>query len=153
VRRALALFACVLLAGCGGSGDDERPDLEPAPAGVARDVRAMFRDYTAAMGRQDFAGACRHLTAPSIEQLAAQARQGPLDCPSLLGVLHDGAEAREALDTIVRTLRIEGVDATARRDTVLLSWSAEVDGERVAVEQPVLRDGGRWKLVSAPTAG
>ncbi len=152
MRRALALIACALVAGCGGGGE-ERPDLEPAPDGVARDVRTMFLDYTAAMGREDFVAACRHLTAPSIEQLAAQAQQGPTDCPSLLALLHDGADARAALDAIVRTVRIEGVDSTARRDTVLLSWSAEVDGRRVAVEQPVLQDDGRWKLIAAPTAG
>ena len=156
MRRALVLCACALVAGCGG-GDAAEPELDPAPAGVSREVRTMFRAYSEALSRGDFPAACTHLTEASIAQLAAQVDEvapGAKDCPGLLGRLYGpaGSKARRELDGLVRTLEVHGVDATARRDTVLLSWSAEVGGRRVAIKQPVLQVGGRWQLVAAPSA-
>jgi hypothetical protein len=94
----------------------------------------------------------------TIAELAAQVDKvapGAKNCPQLLRRIYGapGSKQRRELGELVRTLEVEGVDATARADTVLLSWSAEAGGRRVAVKQPVLRVDGRWQLVSSPSVG
>jgi hypothetical protein len=153
VRRLGAIAACVLVAGCGGS---DAPPPGPAPPAVARDVRTMFHAYAAALGREDFAAACTHLTRQSIAALAAQVDKiapGAHDCTGLLRRLYGppGSKARRDLGQLVRTLRVRRIDATDRGDGVLLSWSAQVGDRRVAVQQPALRVDGRWQLVADPS--
>jgi hypothetical protein len=145
------VLACAVVAGCGGGGED----APPAPDDVARDVRAVLTAYTEAMGRADFAAACRHLAAPSVAQLAEELDAGTRDCPRLLeqryGTL--GSTARQDLADVVRTFEISGVTATEAPDAVTVAWSAEVDGRRVAIRQPAVRIGGRWQLVLNPSPG
>jgi len=152
VRRLLATGACLFVAGCGGGSEAQ----SGAPAGVANDVKAMFRAYTQAMGREDFRAACTHLTEGSITHLAAEVDKvapGAKDCPGLLDRLYGkpGSRTRQDLRELARTVEVSSVDTTKEPDVVLLSWSAEVRGRRVAIRQPVQRVGAKWQLVAAPS--
>ena len=106
------------------------------------------------MAREDFEAACEHLAGPSLTQLAEDLGARTRDCPRLLEQLWGapGSPARRDLAQVVRTAEVSGVTATGRPDAVTLAWSAEVDGRRVAVEQPALRVDGRWQLVASAVA-
>src|SRR4051812_15158383 len=100
-------MAVVALAGCGGGGAPGR-----VPDAVAREVRGVFADYTAAMGAQDYETACRHLAPESIAKLrkdvAAVRRDAPAACPAVLRLLYDAATPRERREVgeVARTVHV-----------------------------------------------
>jgi hypothetical protein len=152
MRAAVLLVAAaVLLAGCGGGGKE----AVPAPPAVDRAVRAMFADYTRAMRDGDYARACRHLAPETVAGLRDDARRlsaaPPRTCAGMLAmVTRSGtADQRRQLAQVTRTARIDGVYTAEREDAAIIAWAATVDGERLPIQQPARRVGGRWRLVGA----
>src|SRR3954451_19522206 len=97
-RRARAAGAAIVCAGlllaAGGCGGDTQKTT-PAPAGVERQVRRLFGDYTHAVATRDFATACSHLTPDSIARMRTDAlkylNQVPRACPALFRYLSQTA--------------------------------------------------------------
>jgi hypothetical protein len=162
MRRARRGLAAALAAGAIGAvatgcgGNDASAPVR-APAAVERAVRNVFDDYAAARREGDWSRACGHLDPESVRRLAEDAakltKDPPEDCAGQLGLIATalaGNDRRE-LEQIDRTARVDGVYETEprRADQVIIAWAAEVDGRRVAVQQPARRVDGTWKLVGA----
>ena len=163
---SLALFAC------GGEGDpspaattstppaaDATPTAagEQAQAGDAggeEAVRAMFDDYTQALGDRDWKTACSHLAPETTAKLkrnvaALGATSAPKDCEGLMNLLYETIDkdetAKKTIDDITKSARVDKVSITG--DSASVSWSATVNGQKTPVTQSARRIDGEWKLI------
>src|SRR4051812_34538294 len=97
----LLLISLVLIAGCGGGGDDAKapaakqatPAATKSAADAEKDVKAMFDDYLDALTARDWDRACSHLAPETTAKLQANIKQlgvtdPPSDCTELMDKLY-----------------------------------------------------------------
>jgi ketosteroid isomerase-like protein len=143
-RLLIAAAACAAVAACGG--EDEEPARAPAatatPAAAAstpveRAIAATLERYAQAVRAGDAHTICAELLAPAVLE-RVKAAGG--DCERDL-MADRIAEGGPDYRLEVRSISVRGDRATAQ------TRSLEADGPR-SVTQPLVRDGGGWRLSS-----
>ena len=162
-----ALLAAGLLAGCGGSDDDEpaaqntpapakteAPAETQAPDDAEADIRATFGGYNDALVERDFDAACAQLAPETTAKLRQNVTtlgitDPPEDCPALLDLIYDTVDKdpqqKALLQEIATTAEIDSVEVEG--DTATINWSAKAAGQKTSISQTARRIDGEWKLV------
>ncbi|MBE2319060.1 hypothetical protein DVA67_024005 [Solirubrobacter sp. CPCC 204708] len=166
----LVLLCCFALVACGGEDEPSAPAAENTPAATAKAeetqaagggdaggedaLRAMFDDYTKALGARDWGAACSHLAPETTEKLKSNVAQlgmtdAPDDCEGLMDTLYTQIDkdptAKKTIDDITQTAKVSDVKITG--DQASVSWSAKVNGVDTPVTQTARIIDGEWKLI------
>jgi hypothetical protein len=149
-RRLTIALAVVLVAGCGGSSDEERAagDRDRHEAARAQaDARATAADFARAVSRDDARAVCALLTRAAERDAAAEAGGGE--------VAAGGPGCPEAIEARAALLRERERRALGRAQV----GAVRVTGDRARVTIvglrdpiPLAREGGRWRVDLAPSA-
>jgi ketosteroid isomerase-like protein len=132
MRRVLIAAAlAAVLAGCGGSEEEQAP----AATADERAIAATLQRYAEAVRARDARTICTELLAPDvIEQVATAGGECERDL-----IAERIAEGGPGYRLTVRSIEVAGDRATARTIAV------ERDGPR-SVAQPLVRVSGGWRL-------
>lgn len=160
-----ALLAAGLLAGCGGS-DEEEPAAqstpakteEPAekqdPADAEADIRETFDSYNEVLADRDFDKACDGLSPETTAKLRENVKklgvtEPPEDCGDLLSKVYETIDKdpaqKKLIDEIAKSAEIDKITVTG--DTAKIDWSAMANGQKTPISQTARRIDGEWKLV------
>ncbi|WP_214365137.1 hypothetical protein [Pseudonocardia sp. H11422] len=152
----IAVAACTVLTACSSvTPDPVGPPATPSavtgsPAATAAEagVETAFRGYYQALLARDFVTACA-LNAPETnQQLLANAAAGGLQansCEDALTQIYAMPGAAQTSDGIANSVQVE--DVTITGDTAVITWSAELQGERRDARNTVRTIEGQWRLV------
>jgi hypothetical protein len=164
-KTLCALLAAGLLAGCGGS-DEEEPTAQstpakteaPAekqdPAAAEAEIRETFDDYNKALAERDFDAACDGLSPETTAKLRENVKKlgvtaPPDDCGELLGKVYETIDKdpaqKKLIDEIAKSAEIDKITVTG--DTAKIDWSAMANGQKTPISQTARRIDGEWKLV------
>ena len=160
-----ALLAAGLLAGCGGSDEEEpaaqstpakteAPAEKQDPADAEAEIRETFDNYNEALADRDFDKACDGLVAGDHGQAARERQEARRHRPAR-GLRRAAAKVYETIDKdpaqkklideIAKSAEIDKVTVTG--DTATIDWSATANGQKTPISQTARRIDGEWKLV------
>ena len=139
-RLLCACLACILLAGCGGSGGSSN----------RQQIANVFSAVDSAMSRGDYAGACSHFSARQQANIATGARKAGLKVTSCAGALTalikvTGITRAQLAQTFggskapkLRTVSVHGNQAT-------VTFTDSVNGHPYTETDALVREDGQWK--------
>lgn len=136
-RLVVAALTLAALAGCGSSDSS--------------DIEGVFKAYTGALGRGDYAGGCPYLAPETVTKLRTNLQKltgrAPGGCEDAMRTLYGKLDDQERgrMQGVARSMRIEKIDVSG--DAAVIDWSSRYDGRRVEISQSARRIGGDWKLV------
>jgi hypothetical protein len=141
--------AALLLAGCGGDGEDAPRESEPEA------VKTVLRTQLAAVAEGDGEEACSHLTPRGRRQVEERLRRsGQVDATDCEGGVEEistelPAAAIDALNNPVITgVRVRGTtaDANVEPPADLKELAMAAGFTDVVVETRLVKAGGRWQV-------
>lgn len=160
-----ALLAAGLLAGCGGSDEDEpaaqstpakteAPAETQAPDDAEAEIRETFDSYNDALADRDFDTACDGLAPETTAKLRENVKKlgvtdPPEDCGELLETVYETIDKdpaqKKLIDEIARSAEIDKITVTG--EEAKIDWSAMANGQKTPISQTARRIDGEWKLV------
>jgi hypothetical protein len=162
-----ALLAAGLLAGCGGS-DEEEPAAQNTPKAEATEapeeqqssgdaeaeIRETFDSYNAALADRDFGKACDGLSPDTTAKLRENVKKlgvsnPPEDCDELLSTVYEtidkDPEQKKLIDEIAKSAEIDKI--TVKGEEATIEWHATANGQKTPISQTARLVDGEWKLV------